>query len=258
MEALCLQTFLWQRLSIGRGPARHKWGWYPGPPAQKSQGLWFRMLLLGPEFAWTPETVLQARPKRALLPSAQPTLPAPPGDPAGVGSLLHHFPVCTSPAGKLLDVQLLLASCPFSQRWAVSGKAFLPLEKSPRDGSDKKWRAVKLLALLTNWTLNRKGRNEKSWWLFPEPKYCPLRSFEDRPRWLSGHCFLLLLIYLVPQIAQGRPVNGNALFPDWDLNLSSGQPKAGIFFFTALGLCCGTQAFLWLQRTASLVVARGL
>lgn len=34
--------------------------------------------------------------------------------------------------------------------------------------------------------------------------------------------------------------------------------KLEFFFFTALGLCCGTQAFLWLQRTASLVVARGL
>ena len=172
METLCLQTFLWQRLSVDWGPAQQKWGgWHPCPPAQKSQGLWFRMLLLGPEFAWTPETVLQARPKIRLLPSAQPTLPAPLSDPAGLRQPPPPLSSLYQPneeASGCTATPRFLPHQFFSLRRAVSGKAFLPLEKACRDGGDKKWRTVKLLALLTNWTLNRKGRNEKSWWLFPE------------------------------------------------------------------------------------------
>lgn len=42
-----------------------------------------------------------------------------------------------------------------------------------------------------------------------------------------GTASLLLLIYHVPKIAGGRPINGNAIFLAWDLSLLDGETKVG-------------------------------
>ena len=235
MEALCLQTFLWQRLSVDWGPAQQKWRVTPMSPSPKEPGTLIQNATVRSRVCMNTWNCFTGKIQDTSPSFSTAHTPSPSEWPSraertssaafqSVPTQRGSFWVCSHSSLPAPPVFQPKASC----LWKGLS--------SPGKGLSRwQWQKVKncqASGIAIQLNFEQEGKKWKVLMAFSRALSTAHwgRSFQDRPRWLSGHCFLLLLIYLVPQIAQGRPINGNAFFPDWDLNLLSGQPKVGFFF----------------------------